>query len=316
MSQPVVLLTDNDLGDRALETELLQNHIPGVTVVSADCRTEADVLVEVDRHDPHAIVTQWAPITSRVLQQAGRCRIISRVGIGLDMVDVEAAQDLGIEVRNVAHYCTEEVATHATALALALWRRLRAMDLDVRSGRWEAAAYAPEIGRLSEATVGLVGSGRIGSLVGRAFEVWGCRVIAHDPATGTDSFPRVPLDRLMAESDVISLHLPLTTSTHHIIDQPLLAAARKRPVLVNTSRGGLVNTDEVAAALESGQLGGAGLDVFEDEPFDPDHALTRQPNTILTPHAAWCSRAALPELRRESAMNVVAALTDEQRERQ
>lgn len=310
MSKTVVLLTDNDLGDRALETELLQNHIPGVTVVSADCHTEADVLAEVDRHDPHAIVTQWAPITPRVLQQAVRCRIISRVGIGLDMVDLETAQDLGIEVRNVAHYCTEEVATHATALALALWRRLRSMDLDVRSGRWEAAAYAPDIGRLSEATVGLVGAGRIGSLVGRAFEVWGCHVIAHDPATGSDPFPRVPLDQLMAESDVVSLHLPLTASTRHIVDKALLATAEKEPILINTSRGGLVDTDAVAAALMSGQLGGAGLDVFEDEPLDPDHALTHQPNTILTPHAAWCSRAALPELRRESVMNVVAALTD------
>jgi D-3-phosphoglycerate dehydrogenase len=309
----VVLLTDNDLGDRGLEIELLRQHIPGVEVVSANCRDEADVHDQVRTHRPDAIITQWAPITARVLAEADRCRIVSRMGIGLDMIDLEAARDGGIEVRNVAHYCTEEVATHAVALALALWRRLPQMDREVRSGRWEAANMAPFIGRLSDATVGLVGAGHIGSLVGHAFAAWGMRVIVHDSAADSTPYTRVPLEQLAAQSDLISLHAPLTESTRHLVDASFLALAERQPILVNTSRGGLVDIDAVVDALSSGTLNGSGLDVFEEEPLDPAHPITLHPNTILTPHAAWCSRAALPELRRESVMNVVAALTGPER---
>lgn len=312
MEQLVVLLTDNDLGDRRMEVDLLTELIPGIEVVSAECRTESDVLEAVRRYRPHAIISQWVPITREILEAADRCRVVSRLGIGLDMIDLSAAHDLGVEVRNVPHYCTEEVATHAVSMALALWRRLPQLDREVRQGHWKAASHAAEIDRLSDATVGLIGSGRIGSLVGKAFAAWGTRVIVHDPATGADPFPRVDLEELATSSDIISLHAPLTPATRHLIDAGFLGRTSRRPILVNTSRGGLVDIEAVTTALTSGALRGAGLDVFEEEPLDPSHPIVDAPNTILTPHAAWCSEAALPELRRESVMNVVHVLRQEE----
>lgn len=310
MSQPVVLLTDNDLGKREFETSLLVEHIPNVSVVEADCQSEADVLDEVASNQPDAIVTQWAPITGAVIERLTRCKVISRIGIGLDMIDLEAAARHEIPVLNVPHYCTEEVATHAVAMALALWRRLPQLDSAVRSGAWNAAEAAPMIGRLSESTVGLVGMGRIGTIVARVFDAFGARVIVTDPAARQDGYERVPLEQLTREADVVSLHAPLTPETHHLVNSKFLAACRPGVVIVNTSRGGLIDMDSLLDGLKVGLVAGAGLDVFESEPLDASHPITRQPNTIITPHAAWCSRAALPELRRESIFNVIRTLTD------
>ncbi len=293
-----VLITDNDLGDSRFEQELLEREL-GAEVTIAECSTEDDVLSAVRVTNPTAILVQWAPITAAVLDAAPDCRIVSRIGIGVDMIDLDAAASRGIEVRNVPHYCTEEVATHAIALGLALWRRLLAFDEQVRSGGWDAASASEDIGL-----------GRIGRLVAHAFDALGARVIVHDPVAGDDSYPRVGLAELAAESDLISLHAPLTAETHHVVDTAFLDGCRKRPYLVNVSRGGLVDTAALGAALEAGRIAGAGLDVFEEEPLAEDNALRTAPGTILTPHAAWCSRDALPALREQAARNIVAALSN------
>ncbi|WP_344738955.1 C-terminal binding protein [Microbacterium awajiense] len=304
-----ILLTDSDLGDRVEEVAWLKSALDADVVV-ADCVTAADVAREVRECRPEAIVTQWAPIDATVVAEAaGSCRIISRLGIGIDMIDTEAASAAGIDVRNVAHYCTEEVATHAVALALALWRRVPDLDREVRAGHWAAAPHAPQISRLSGATLGLVGCGRIGRLVARAFEVWGTQVIAFDPAPAHDGYERVGLDELAERADIISLHAPLLDSTRHIIGRDFLSAVSRRPVLVNTSRGGLVDVDAAVAALDDGRLRGLGLDVFDVEPLPVDAAIRRSASTIITPHAAWCSAEALPDLRRGAIDNVIDALS-------
>ncbi len=311
MSRPTVLLTDSDLGDRSFEVGLLTDALP-VEVVVAECVTDADVLREVQQHDPVAIVTQWAPVSAATIAAATSCAIISRVGIGVDMIDLRAAEERGIPVRNVPHYCTEEVATHAVAMAMSLWRRLPQFDAAVRAGEWDAASGAPLIGRLSTSTVGLIGCGRIGAMVGRAFEVWGADVIVVDPMAGDDGFERVSLDELAERADLISLHAPLLESTHHVIDEQFLAGVQRAPVIVNTSRGGLVDLDAAVAAVVDGRLGGLGLDVFEEEPLAAGHPVRQAPNTLLAPHAAWCSRDALPELRAGAIQNVIDALSHEE----
>ena len=301
-----VLITDNDLGDSGFEVELLRRSLDAQVFVRS-CRTEADVLEAVAEVNPHAMIVQWAPVTGAVLDAAPACRLVSRVGIGLDMVDLTAAEARRVIVRNVPHYCTEEAATHAVALGLSLWRRLPAFDGGVRGGEWNASATAGQIMRLSTATVGLIGMGRIGRLVADAYAVWGARVIVHDPVHGDDPYDRVSLDVIAAESDLISLHAPLLAETHHIVDGGFLSGTRRRPYLVNVSRGELVDTVSVAEALTENRLAGAGIDVFEVEPLAVEHPLRHAPNTILTPHAAWCSADALPELRRGAVMNVVEA---------
>ena len=305
---PTVLLTDNDLGDRALEARWLREEL-GAEVVIANCVSAADVAAEVVRTRPDAIVTQWAPVDADVIAvAAGRCRLISRIGIGIDMVDLPAAAAAGIEVRNVPNYCVEEVAAHAVALALSLWRRLPQLDAEVRSGVWRAAAHAPEISRLSGATLGLIGCGHIGRLVARAFEAWGTEVIVVDPAPANDGYERVTLDELAERADIISLHAPLLAQTRHIIGENFLNSVKRRPVLVNTSRGPLIDVGAAVAAVSDGRLRGLGLDVFETEPLPDDDPVRSAPSTIITPHAAWCSAEALPDLRRGAIQNVIDVL--------
>lgn len=307
MNRPTVLLTDSDLGDRDFEVGLLRDELDAEVIV-AECKTEDDVIREVASRKPDAIVTQWAPITAAVIDAATGCRVISRVGIGTDMIDHAAAERAGIPVLNVPHYCTEEVATHATALAMSLWRRLPQFDAQVRSGGWSASEEVTNITRLSNATVALIGCGRIGLLVAKAFEIWGAEIIVVDPIQGSDGYERVSLAAVAERADIISLHVPLVPSTHHIINEEFLGSLRRRPVLVNTSRGPLVDVAAAVRAVESGALRGLGLDVFESEPLALDDDVRNAPNTILAPHAAWCSTEALPDLRRGAMMNVVDVL--------
>lgn len=250
-----ILLTDLDVGDPALEIGLLEERL-GAEVTVRNCRTEADVLTAVRETSPHGVLVQWAPITAAVLDAAPELRVVSRIGIGLDMVDVDAAKARGVAVRNVPHYCTEEVATHAVALGLSLWRRIPDLDREVRSGSWDAASSANEIRRLSSSTIGLIGMGRIGRRVADAYAVWGARVIVHDPVQGDDPYPRVSLQAIAMESHLVSLHAPLVDSTRHVVDRIFLTTCRQRPHLVNVSRGGLVDTVALADALMQGSIAG------------------------------------------------------------
>jgi phosphoglycerate dehydrogenase-like enzyme len=299
-----VLITDNDLGDSQLERLLLTEAL-GADVVVRQCRDEDEVVASVREVDPDAMLVQWAPVTRAVLEAAPRLQIISRFGIGVDMIDGDAAAEHGVAVANVPHYCVEEVATHAFALGLSLWRRLPQLDAGLRQGRWDAASEAPAIRRLSRSTVGLVGLGRIGRLVADRFASWGCRVIVADPVAGDDGYERVDLDRIADEADLISLHAPLLPGTSHLVGEAFLRRCRRRPIIVNTSRGGLIDSASLARALHEGVVAAAGLDVFDGEPLAVDDPLRGAPNTLLTPHAAWASEAALPDLRRETAENVV-----------
>lgn len=312
---PSVLLTDNDLGDRAEECAVLERELDA-RVTIAQCRTEEDVLEAVRAQQPDAIVTQWAPITAAVIDELDHCAVISRIGIGLDVVDLDAAQSAGIDVRNVPDYCIEEVAAHATAMLMSLARRLPNLDSDLRSGQWNAAEGAKRIGRLSSLTLGLVGAGRIGQIVARAFKIWGTEVIVYDPYVTHSEFEQVSLEQLAERSDMISLHAPLTEENRHVIGRKFFANCTRAPILVNTSRGGLIDAAALTEALVLGLVSSAGLDVFEVEPLPADDPLRSAPNCILTAHAAWSSRQALPDLRRGAIQNVIDALTvDENRVR-
>jgi len=302
--RPKVLITDNDLGDSGLESAALENAL-GAVVTVRQFRTEAEVIAGVVETEPDALIVQWAPITAAVMDAMPQCKVISRMGIGVDMIDLEAAAQRGIEVRNVPTYCLEEVATHAFASALGLWRKIPSYDAQVRSGQWSAMTYAPNIKRLSQATIGIIGLGRIGRNVAKGFEAWGSTIIVHDPVTTSSEYTLVDLDTLVAEADIISLHAPLTDQTRHMIDHRTIGLMRKQPVIVNTSRGPLIDEAALVAGLESGQVGGAALHVFATEPLPIDSALRSAPNVILTPHAAWASVQALPDLRRLTAQNII-----------
>jgi len=299
-----VLITDNNLGDSVMESEILHKAL-GAEVKIAQCSTEEELLGEVKAFNPDALIVQWAPVTARVIRAATNCTFISRMGIGIDMIDVDSAEAANITIRNVPHYCTEEVASHAIALILSLNRRVVEFNSEIRSGLWNAPDHAKSIKKLSSSTVGLLGLGRIGKVVGQTMQALGAELVAVDPIEGPDKIARVSMEELADRADFISVHAPLLPETHHVLGAEFFDRCKRQPIIVNTSRGQIIDTVALAAGLGSGQLGGAGLDVFESEPVDTSHPLFSSPRTILTPHAAWCSADALPELRRQTAQNVV-----------
>jgi D-3-phosphoglycerate dehydrogenase len=259
-----------------------------------------------------AVLNCYAPIPPDLTRELERCRIIARYGIGLDTIDVEAATGAGIVVTNVPDYCIDEVSDHALALILALARGIVRLDRRVRMGAWSPMDAAP-LRRIRGRTLGLVGFGRIARTLATKAAAIGYRVVASDPFLPDDDIAAagaepVSFDSLLAGADVVSLHAPLTPETRHLIGAPQLAAMSDDAVLVNTSRGGLVDLDAVRAALAGGTLGGAALDVLETEPPASDDPLLAMPGVIVTPHAAFYSEESMTELRRKAVQQVIDAL--------
>lgn len=232
--------------------------------------------------------------------------LIVRAGIGYDIVDVPAATAAGVTVANVPDYCVDEVADHALLLLLAAQRRLATLT-GLWAGGWAVADRLPVVTRIAGSTLGVVGLGRIGSAVARRAAAFGWRVVAHDPYVPAAAFPAaaaepVGLDDLFAAADAVTLHCPLTAETDHLVDDRRLGLMKPDAVLVNTSRGGLVDLDAVDAALAGGRLRAVALDVLDGEPAPPlDHPLLARPEVTVTPHVAWYSTAARHELAVKSA---------------
>jgi D-3-phosphoglycerate dehydrogenase len=300
-----VLIADFNYPDVELERGILEE--AGLELITAQCRTEDDV-IEAGQ-GVSALLTQYARITARVFDALPELRMVGRYGVGYDIVDVEAARERGVWVANVPDYGTEEVAVHAQSMALALLRHLPLYDRDVREGRWHPASTGP-LRRLRILTLGVVGLGRIGGTFARRASLWFGKTLGCDPYLEEDAWPegvlQATLEEVFSESLVVSLHPPLTEETRDFVDRDLLGRMPEGSFLVNTARGGLVVIDDLLWALEEGPLAGAALDVLPQEPPPPDHPLLRNPNVILTPHAAFYSVEAEEEVRRKSAQNVVS----------
>jgi D-3-phosphoglycerate dehydrogenase / 2-oxoglutarate reductase len=240
------------------------------------------------------------------------CRIIARYGIGLDTLDMDAANEMGIVVTNVPDYCIDEVSDHALALALSLARGVALLDRRVRAGSWTPTDARP-LHRLRGRTFGLVGFGRIARALAVKAAALGYEVVATDPYVPDDAVREagaepLPFDALLARADVVSLHVPLTDESHHLIDAGALATMKAGAILVNTSRGPLVDTDALRASLEAGHLGGAALDVLEHEPPSAEDPLLQRDDVVLTPHAGFYSEESPRELQRKAVEQVVEAL--------
>ncbi len=233
--------------------------------------------------------------------------LLVRAGIGYDVIDVDAATAAGIWVANVPDYCVDEVADHAMLLLMAAWRRLPELEAVWHAGSWVNPALVPPVNRARGRRLGIVGFGRIGRAVARRARGFGFEVVAHDPFVPDDVLREaevepVTLDDLVATSDALTLHCPLTPETRHLVNAERLARVRPGLVLVNTSRGGLVDLSALDAALENGQVAAAALDVLEDEPApDLTRALFQRPNVVLTPHLAWYSLEARRDLALQAA---------------
>jgi D-3-phosphoglycerate dehydrogenase / 2-oxoglutarate reductase len=253
-----------------------------------------------------ALMVCFAQVDEQVIKAASDCRIIARYGIGVDNVDVEAATRAGIQVTNVPDYCLDEVADHAMALLLAAARGVVGAARGVREGDWTVPQE--NIHRIAGRRLALLGAGRIGRRVADRARAFGYEVVVYDPYAD-DSVASV--EEAVAEADAVSLHAPLTDETRHMIGDATLAAMRRRPILVNTSRGGLVDLEAVTRALEEERLSAVALDVTEPEPLPADHPLRTHPRAIVTPHMSFYSEEAQAELQRRAVEEVVRALTGE-----
>jgi D-3-phosphoglycerate dehydrogenase / 2-oxoglutarate reductase len=259
-----------------------------------------------------ALLVTYAKITADMIRQMKRCRIISRFGIGVDNVDLDAATAAGIVVTKVPDYCIDEVSDHAMALLLALARKIPASNAQVHAGRWEMKAVVP-IHRLKGRILGLVGFGRIPRLVVPKARAFGLRVIVYDPLVQADVFARervdqVNFDELLSESDYISIHTPLLPETRNLFSTDALSRMKPGAYLINTARGPIVDEVALARALDAGQLAGAALDVMPNEPPSGSPLLGRD-NVIITPHTSFYSEESLLELQRKAAEEVVAVLS-------
>ncbi|MBO6674151.1 MAG: C-terminal binding protein [Rhizobiales bacterium] len=309
-NQPRISVLEPGYASYQTEASILARH--GATLVPV--AEEDDAVEALKAIDPVAILVRERLVGQAELSACPNLKIVQRYGVGVDNIDCAEATRRGIFVANVPTYGAEhEVSDHALGLYLALQRRIVTRDAEVRSGQWDIGQAQPIMGR-GASTLGLIGYGRIGAQARKKFAVFGfSRVLVSDPsltqsAAREDGVEVSDVDTICSEADVISLHAPLTSITHHIIDQRRIALMKPTTLVINVSRGGLIDETALADALSSGALSGAGLDVFETEPPALDHPLRLTPNTILTDHSAWYSERSARALQETAAQQIAKVM--------
>jgi D-3-phosphoglycerate dehydrogenase len=304
----IVMVTDHPWASFDAEVEALNRAGARLAIAQTG---EPQELIDLAR-DADAILTCFAHVSEAVVQAAERLQVIGRYGIGVDNIAVEMATARGVLVTNVPSYCEHEVAEHALALLLALARRLTTFDRAVRDGDWSLQRGAP-IHRVHGQTLGIIGFGKIGRTLARKASALGLKVIAYSPrepeAVSAAGAEPVELRELAQRADFVSLHVPLSDETTHLIDEEFLRVMKPTAVLINTARGLLVDQAALLTALNEGWIAGAAADVFSPERLDPGDPLLAAPNLIATPHVAYYSEESLVDLGRLAAENVADVLS-------
>jgi len=304
-----VVVTDFTESGHDIESEVFASSGLAIDLVTVEEAGRSALLAATA--GARALMVQFARIDRVLIDTLTSCRVIARYGVGVDMIDIEAATDQGIPVANVPHYCIDEVSLQTIGFLLDLNRRTLPLAAHVRAGRWGTAPPVTPPSRLRGQLLGVVGFGAIGSEVARKARALGLEVIAYDPFAVPDRHPGisfVPLAQLLAQSDYVTLHCPLTEATRGLIGAAELAQMKPSAYLLNLSRGPVVDQAALTEALRTGVIQGAALDVLSLEPPDPADALLQLDNVIVTPHIASWSIEAGAELRRGVAQSVVDAL--------
>ena len=308
-----IVITDFGSPEHELEEAELRASGLDYELLRLNARTAEELAPHIG--DADALIVQWAQISRPVIEALRQCRVISRYGIGVDMIDLEAATEHGIPVCNVPDFCIDEVSTHTLAFVLALNRHLFAHHTHVMGGQWGGPpGGAPA--RLTGQALGVLGLGKIGKAVARKAASLGLRVLAYDPYLSREQGPGlgvelVSLEELLRQSDYLCIHCPLTKETRHLIGQPQLARMKPTAYLINMARGPVVDQPALCQALSQGRLAGAALDVLEQEPPAADDPLLKLPNVLFTPHTSSWSAESVVQLRRDVARNVVRVLRGE-----
>jgi D-3-phosphoglycerate dehydrogenase / 2-oxoglutarate reductase len=305
-----VLLTDYAWPDVEIERRTLAEIDAALVVADKSQQDAAGLARLASEHQVDAIMTNWAKVPQSVIAASPKCRIVSRLGIGLDNIDVAYCTSQNIPVTNIPDYCLIEVAEHAIALLLALARKVGWYHQATKAGRYELQA-GPKLRRIEGQTLGIVGLGNIGRKMAEKSLGLGLKVIATS-RSGKNPLAAVKLvefDELLTTSDYISLHVPLTSTNRHLFGREQFAQMKPTAYLINTARGGLIDQKALAAALTAGQLAGAALDVQDPEPPNLSEPPFNDPRVIVTPHAAFVSEESLANLRQRVSRQVATRLT-------
>lgn len=309
MSQFKVVVTDYEYDTFAPEKEVLDKL--GIELTFEQCKTEEDVIEKCK--DADALINQYAPITRKVIENLEKCKVVSRYGVGFNTIDVDAATEKGIIVGNVTDYCLDEVSDHAMALLLSSVRKITKMNNAVKSGTWDFKVAVP-VFRLRGRTLGLVGFGNIPQTVAIKAQAFGLNVIASDPFVSEaiakeKNVELVSLDELCERADYISVHVPLNKHTVGMISHEQFNKMKNEAFIFNTARGPIIDEKALIQALQEEKIAGAGLDVLEVEPIDPNNPLLKMDNVLINPHSAFYSIEAEAELKRKTAQNVADVLS-------
>lgn len=303
-----VVLTDHEFEDFRYEEAVFKDY--PIDFIVGQCKTEEEVIALTK--DADGVLNVYAPISEAVIAQMTHCKVISRYGIGVDTIDIDAATEHRIQVTNVTDYGVEEVANHTLGLILACSRKIVDYDRYVKSGNWDFKLGMP-IHRISNQTIGLIGFGRIPRLLLTRLLPLGFNVCVYDPYVDSDEVRSLgarscSLHELLQASDFVSIHAPATKDNFHLIGRNELSLMKSTSYLINTSRGALIDEEALLDALRTKKIQGAALDVIQNEPIPSDHPFLELDNIILTPHAAWYSEESMVALRTNSAQNIVDVL--------
>ncbi|MCL4862733.1 MAG: C-terminal binding protein [Caldilineaceae bacterium] len=309
--KPTVVIAYSGFGDLEVERKVLS--AIDAQIIHTGNLTTPDALAAVTQAD--ALMVALEKVTAEIMATMSRCRVVSRAGTGLDNIDIAAATAHGIWVAYVPDYSIDEVSTHAIALLLAQARGIPALVQATRASRWDSSVVG-KLYRLKGQTLGVIGFGRIGQVTAEKARGLGLNIIVYDPYVDQSAIQSagarlVDLETLARESDFVSLHTPLDEATREIIDAQFLAQMKPTAYLINAARGPLIDEAALLAAVRSGQIAGAALDVLTVEPPTPDNPLLHEERILVTPHVAWYSEEAKIDLRTRCAEEVVRVLSGE-----
>ena len=300
-----IAIVDSDFTDSSIECALAED--AGVEVEVFQDRTPEGIIRNAVGCE--GIITSYGQFPREVFEGLPGLEVVSRTGVGYDSIDLDAATEHGVAVCTAPGYANEVVSDHAIALALSVLRRINEIDADMRAGIWDYARRRP-LGQVHGRTFGVVGMGQIGRAVARKADGLGFRVVCSSRSLVAgrrtpEGYDILELDKLLATADVVSFHTALTPDTYHLLDARRLALMKPDAVVVNTSRGSVVDTLALADALSAGRLWGAGIDVYESEPVDFDHPIFSAPHTVFSSHAAYWSEESGIELRTRTAQSAI-----------
>ena len=304
-----VIITDYGWPSVELERQVLAEI--GAELIVAETGAEDELVALAPKAD--GILTNWKPTTGNVIQAASECKVIGRTGIGVDNIDVETATALGIVVTNVPVFCVDEVSDHAMALLLACARKVALLDRGVRDGEWDRDV-GPSMHRMRGQTLGIIGLGKIGEAIPPKAKAFGLEILAYTPRLTPQIAQKygvecTNLQELIARSDFITIHAPLTPATEGLIGEKELRKMKPTAYIINTSRGDIIDSTALHKALTEGWIAGAALDVLPQEPPADDYPLLGLDNVVITPHAAFMSEESIYDLEVKAATAVAKVLT-------